>query len=1336
MFFRASKSKLQQLQNHKILIKAVLLLLLFALIGRTSAQDAHGKVLVQVNKTVEVDFLKIEPFNARVLFYHMIHEQAGQCFVTSVREPSVLSVAACNKELAADELFIAMELLLNRAVNEEEAYDKFMIYEFIQIYDPHDNGWLINFLMGIDEAQGNTCATSDPFCTSNIYSFPAGVNSGTAEPGPNYGCLSTRPNPVWYHMRILQPGNITIKMTGTRTNGQPMDIDFALWGPYSDPISPCVQQLTANCPQCPSSGCCPNNTSNPNFYPSGNLHDCSYSTAAIEHAHVVNGQTGQYYIMLITNFANAAGNITFQKIAGNGETDCTILPPPVSSNSPVCVGQQIQLYADFVTNATYSWTGPSGFTSNQQNPVINNAQLSNAGNYTLIINVNGNLSEPAIAAVEVFPTPVPDFVFTSTCFGDSTFFTDISATLPAGQQITSWLWDFGDGNSSSIQHPVHYYNAPGTYTVTLKTYTDDLMCEQMKVKQVPVDVATQANAGEDTTIFHGWQTTLNGSVFDGSGSYSVQWQPADMVLQPNNLITNTVNLTATVVYTLIVTDQITSCVQSDQVTVFVTGAPFTVSATAYPQTVCEGQPIQLVAIASGGSGNYTFSWTSDPPGFSSQESQPMVTPLVTTTYFVSVFDGQITQNSQITVTVNSVPWTDAGPDQIVPNGWTTQLDGSVFGNSQSYSLLWQPSNMLVDPTVEDPVTLPMQTTTTFVITATDDNSGCSSTDETIVFVSGGALGVMATANPTEICPGQVVQLNANPFGGSGDYTYLWSSNPVGFSSTLRNPLVSPVATTTYTVQVDDGQNQVSATVLVTVKPVPLVNAGADVSIPSGWEAQLNGQVSNGSGSYAYDWQPAEFLSNNQIPNPHTIPLTESKLFTLYVTDQVYLCSGQDNVMVSISGGPLGVDVTASSNNICSGDQVFLQANPYGGSGQYQFSWTSYPPGFTTDIPDPSDFPDQSITYYVSVFDGVNTVYGSLTVQVRPRPIAHAGADQIINIGTSTLLIGSASSGSGQYNYAWQPALMVENPDQAITKTSILSESVVFSLQVTDQNGCVSNSDEVWINAMGDGLAVFAIASPQIICKGQQTTISAMAFGGGESYTFSWVSDPPGIVSGLTEFVIEPESTVTMTVTVTDGFNQVSNSVLITVNTLPVLNLVPAGAQLFGQDTIVVCVRDTIVMLARQPEHPEGTQYFWSNYYTGDRLTASTNGNWIDIQSFWVRATYPETGCQKTGFLTIIFDFNQCNIGVGEESDKQNVSIIFPNPSDGHLHVRFNETASIQSVEIQSLNGRVVYANHQKQQLPPGTMYNINLSHLQSGIYVLHIRTDISSHTHKFVLTTH
>ena len=48
--------------------------------------------------------------------------------------------------------------------------------------------------------QGANCATADPFCTGITYNFPLQTNNGSAESGPNYTCLRTQPNPVWYYL--------------------------------------------------------------------------------------------------------------------------------------------------------------------------------------------------------------------------------------------------------------------------------------------------------------------------------------------------------------------------------------------------------------------------------------------------------------------------------------------------------------------------------------------------------------------------------------------------------------------------------------------------------------------------------------------------------------------------------------------------------------------------------------------------------------------------------------------------------------------------------------------------------------------------------------------------------------------------------------------------------------------------------------------------------------------------------------------------------------------------------------------------------------------------------
>ncbi|MBZ0243132.1 MAG: PKD domain-containing protein, partial [Bacteroidales bacterium] len=302
---------------------------------------------------------------------------------------------------------------------------------------------LLNRVMG-REAVNDSCHKSFPFCTSNVYTFPAGVNSGSGQAGPDYGCLNQTYNPAWYHMKILTPGNITINMQSAPSE----DIDYIVWGPFTDPVFPCSGQLT-----------------------SAKEVDCSYSPSSSESAYIPNGQTGEYYILLITNYSNNPCEITFSKTGGTGETDCTILPPPISSNSPVCYGDDLFLTAETYPGATYSWTGPNGFTSNEQNPVIVNPGLESSGTYSLEITVDNITSEPIDMEVVVAPLSNPDFTFEEVCYGNPNQFTNTSTVSPAGSVISAFNWNFGDGSTSTQQNPAHTYSSPGSYEVSLSTST-------------------------------------------------------------------------------------------------------------------------------------------------------------------------------------------------------------------------------------------------------------------------------------------------------------------------------------------------------------------------------------------------------------------------------------------------------------------------------------------------------------------------------------------------------------------------------------------------------------------------------------------------------------------------------------------------------------------------------------------------------------------------------------------------------------------------------------------------------------------------------------------------
>ncbi len=139
--------------------------------------------------------------------------------------------------------------------------------------------------------------------------------------------------------------------------------------------------------------------------------------------------------------------------------------PFVNSNSPVCEGDPLNLYgSDGTAGVTFSWTGPNGFTSALQNPIINPAVLQDSGRYILTVGINNCFSKDSTWVV-VNPIPQP---FAS---NNSPFCAVGNLQLTAGSANggTNYTWSGPNAYSSILQNPVLTgvdQNASGVYTVT------------------------------------------------------------------------------------------------------------------------------------------------------------------------------------------------------------------------------------------------------------------------------------------------------------------------------------------------------------------------------------------------------------------------------------------------------------------------------------------------------------------------------------------------------------------------------------------------------------------------------------------------------------------------------------------------------------------------------------------------------------------------------------------------------------------------------------------------------------------------------------------------------
>ena len=186
----------------------------------------------------------------------------------------------------------------------------------------HHMSIMMDVIANGTRVDNDQCINSLPFCTTEAITFPAATGAQNAQENADYGCMLSSPNPAWYHMRIQTGGPFVIHMEADNIYG---DIDFVIWGPFTDPTEPCFDQLTSDkIIDCSFS-----------IYP---VEDCYLGYPEEQHDHgstsLADGtinyhvpEAGEYYILLITNYDNQPCNISFTKTEGDGETDCEIVAP-------------------------------------------------------------------------------------------------------------------------------------------------------------------------------------------------------------------------------------------------------------------------------------------------------------------------------------------------------------------------------------------------------------------------------------------------------------------------------------------------------------------------------------------------------------------------------------------------------------------------------------------------------------------------------------------------------------------------------------------------------------------------------------------------------------------------------------------------------------------------------------------------------------------------------------------------------------------------------------------------------------------------------------------------
>jgi len=377
----------------------------------------------------------------------------------------------------------------------------------------------------ISFSQGSTCADIEPFCAGvEAYIFPNCNDTDsncapTAEPGPDYDCLFSQPYPAWFYLQIDTPGDLDFEIvqnTEFDTNGNPiggeLDVDFIAWGPFAQGNDLCDY----------------NQLQQPNQI------GCSFSAAPIENFSITNAQTGEIYVLLITNYNQSAGFIKLVQTGGIGTTNCDII---FTCSVDIDGGDQV-LCDDSETTLTTTTSGPvesyQWYLNNTEivGATTDNLTVSESGVYKVIIN-GVECEQPAEDEVNIsFPELFSVDLGEDQSFCDTASF-EIVPNIEGDTSNVTYLWSTGETTPTIIVSISDSYSLAITSETCEVTGVVNLLFEDTPLFDLGEDFetcfentiqldATPSNV-DVSSVTYSWSTGETTSIItvDEAGIYTV-----------------------------------------------------------------------------------------------------------------------------------------------------------------------------------------------------------------------------------------------------------------------------------------------------------------------------------------------------------------------------------------------------------------------------------------------------------------------------------------------------------------------------------------------------------------------------------------------------------------------------------------------------------------------------------------------------------------------------------------------------------------------------------------------------------------------------------------------
>ncbi|GAB4494283.1 MAG: hypothetical protein OHK0019_20220 [Saprospiraceae bacterium] len=851
------------------------------------------------------------------------------------------------------------------------------------------------------------------------------------------------------------------------------------------------------------------------------------------------------YNLVVTNPANSCTSTASAVVAGD------FAAPNASATGGIitCASNSITISGSSVTpGATFSWSGPGGFTSNLQNPTV-----TSTGQYILTVtNPTNGCTSTATATVSP-DANVPD----ATASGGTITCTNPSIVLNGGS-ITpgvSFTWTGPGGFNSTSEDPT--VTLDGTYTLIVNNPANGCSAQATAVVDLDND-APGASATGGTLTCTAPSFTLQGN----SPTSGVTWAWSG----PNGFVSTLQNpdVTNDGTYTLVVTNPVNGCTSTATTDVAADqNAPVAASTTgvltcAMPSLVLNGSANQTVTYAWSGPGN--FSSTSQNPSVNAPGDYTLTvtsttngcTDAVTVTVDQDIVaPGASATGNTITCAVPQVPISASSPTNGVTFSWSGP--GNFFSTSQN-------------PTAN--------LSGNYVVTVTSTSNGCTSTSTALVQIDTVTAILQASAPDILTCSVTTVNIQATVNTAGSTLQNLSWTGPGGFSSSQEDPAVTAPGSYTLVATLANGcTSQVQTTVN---QDINAPDAGAQGGTLTCTVTTLNLDGSSATTGATYAWAgPGNFTSNAQDP-----AITMDGVYTLTVTGPNG-CTSTATATVNLDVDEPGVTAVSSNNLDC--DELTTNLTGSSVTAGVTYAWTG-PGGFTANTANTSASQPGTYTVTATGPNGCTSVADVIVTQDITAPGASAIGDTTDCIsGQATLTGNSPTSG---VSWLWSGPNNFISTDQ----NPITTVPGSYTLTVTGLNGCTStatanvaeNTDSPVVTLGGGGTLTCTVTDITIT-----STIST------PGATGVW-SGPNGFSSTQNDITVSVPGVYVYTVTALNGCISAPSS------TIPQNIVAPQGVTATGGQ--IDCNFPTITMQGASTT--PGVTYSW----TGPGMFTSNQQN--------------------------------------------------------------------------------------------------------------------------------